>query len=112
LLLRFIAETIFKSSQKASAQKADQRYRIWHDALVRVMREAYPQTPYRIIESRQMVGLFTCVFVKESEMLRIREISLVTVKTGLGGHYGNKVNINILFFFFAVAFFHCYFNLE
>lgn len=40
--------------------------------------------------SKQLVGLFICVFVRESESVRIRDIQVETVKTGLGGFHGNK----------------------
>lgn len=34
--------------------------------------------------------LFSCIFVKASEAARLRDVALVTVKTGMGGRYGNK----------------------
>ena len=34
--------------------------------------------------------LYSCVFVKMSERTRLRDIAVSTVKTGLGGRYGNK----------------------
>lgn len=34
--------------------------------------------------------LFSCIFVKTREADRLRDISLITVKTGMGGRYGNK----------------------
>lgn len=36
------------------------------------------------------VQLFSCIFVKSKEADRLRDISLITVKTGMGGRYGNK----------------------
>jgi len=47
--------------------------------------------PYSIIHHETLVGLFTCVFVKNSQRDRIRDPSIVVVKRGLKGYYGNKV---------------------
>ncbi|GAA5867868.1 hypothetical protein JCM1840_003469 [Sporobolomyces johnsonii] len=66
-------------------------YRQWHDKLVQSVRLAMPpETPYSVVHVGDMIGLFSCIFVKTSEVERLRDISLITVKTGMGGRYGNK----------------------
>ncbi|KKY22217.1 putative inositol polyphosphate [Diplodia seriata] len=62
------AKSFFKSSKKKDA--SDQEH----------MSRQYPN----------MVGLFTCVFVKESERMRIRDMSAAEIKLGMGGLHGNK----------------------
>ncbi|GAA5987644.1 hypothetical protein JCM5350_001906 [Sporobolomyces pararoseus] len=66
-------------------------YRQWHDKLVQAVRLAMPpEEPYTVVHVGDMVGLFSCIFVKTKEADRLRDISLITVKTGMGGRYGNK----------------------
>ena len=43
-----------------------------------------------MVKSESLVGLFTCVFVRQSEFRNVRETAISTVKTGMGGRYGNK----------------------
>ncbi|GJN88709.1 hypothetical protein Rhopal_001675-T1 [Rhodotorula paludigena] len=69
-------------------------YRQWHDALVRAVRLSLPaETPYTVVHVGDLIGLFSCIFVKNSEMSRLRDVALVSVKTGMGGRYGNKGGI-------------------
>ncbi|GAA5932802.1 uncharacterized protein JCM15063_002209 [Sporobolomyces koalae] len=66
-------------------------YRQWHDKLVQAVRLAMPpEEPYTVVHVGDMVGLFSCIFVKAREADRLRDVSLITVKTGMGGRYGNK----------------------
>ncbi|GAA5978401.1 hypothetical protein JCM10908_004340 [Rhodotorula pacifica] len=66
-------------------------YRQWHDKLVQAVRMHLPaDTPYTVVHVGDMIGLFSCIFVKSSEATRLRDVALVTVKTGMGGRYGNK----------------------
>lgn len=51
-----------------------------------------PKTePYVLIHTAKLVGLFTCIFVREGERSKIREIQAAEIKTGMGGLHGNKV---------------------
>lgn len=66
-------------------------YRQWHDKLVQAVRMHLPaDTPYTVVHVGDMIGLFSCILVKTSEATRLRDSALVTVKTGMGGRYGNK----------------------
>lgn len=47
---------------------------------------------YVLLHSASLVGLFTCIFVKTSERVRIRDVQAAEIKTGLGGLHGNKVS--------------------
>ncbi|KAK4053795.1 hypothetical protein OIV83_001451 [Microbotryomycetes sp. JL201] len=70
-------------------------YRAWHDRLVQAVRLAMPpETPYTVVHVADMIGsieqLFSCVFVKSTEAAGLRDAAKLTVKTGMGGRYGNK----------------------
>ncbi|GAA5837701.1 hypothetical protein JCM9279_006838 [Rhodotorula babjevae] len=66
-------------------------YRQWHDKLVQAVRLNMPaETPYTVVHVADMIGLFSIVFVKSSEVPRLRDVAHITVKTGMGGRYGNK----------------------
>ncbi|KAI7935822.1 hypothetical protein MJO28_016693 [Puccinia striiformis f. sp. tritici] len=78
------------NSEKLS-DSVSQVYRKWHDKLVATVRTFMPpDDPYVVIHTENLVGLFTCVFVKSSERAKIRDIAVTTVKTGMKGRYGNK----------------------
>lgn len=85
---------LFGSKGKDSGTNGDKvshAYRQWTDKLTSAVRMAYPDTPYIKIHSESLVGLFTCVFVKQSERDYLRDVDVTTVKRGIGGIYGNKV---------------------
>ena len=46
---------------------------------------------YVLLHSANLVGLFTCIFVRQREKLNVGKLSATAVKTGLGGLHGNKV---------------------
>ena len=46
---------------------------------------------YVLLHSADLVGLFTCIFVRQREKLNVRKLNATEVKTGLGGLHGNKV---------------------
>lgn len=50
------------------------------------------EEPYYLMHVANMVGLFTCIFVKQSLKSRITDIAASSVKRGLGGLHGNKVS--------------------
>ncbi|KAI0056643.1 hypothetical protein BV25DRAFT_1831966 [Artomyces pyxidatus] len=81
-----------KKSGDAVSEKVTHAYKRWYDRLIMAVRLAMPpESPYTIVHSESLVGLFTCVFVKNSERLALRDIAINTVKRGMGGRYGNKV---------------------
>lgn len=65
--------------------------RAWYDRLILAVRLALPSTcPYKPILSESLVGLFSIIFVKVSQLHRCRDMEVSTVKTGMKGRYGNK----------------------
>lgn len=68
------------------------QYRAWRDYLVRLIEDNMPtDDPYCLLHTANMVGLFTCVFIKASHQSYVRNVCATEVKCGLGGLYGNKV---------------------
>uniref|UniRef100_A0A060T4Y1 ARAD1B03542p n=1 Tax=Blastobotrys adeninivorans TaxID=409370 RepID=A0A060T4Y1_BLAAD len=65
------------------------QYKAWQDRLFFTLANFLAE-PYKLVHSNNMVGLFTCVFVKNSLVPRIRGVQSSAVKTGLGGLHGNK----------------------
>ena len=76
------------------SDKVSSQYRLWMDQLALSIRAAMPvDCPYAIIHSENLVGLLTCVFVKQSVRHRIKSSAITTMKRGLRGRYGNKACI-------------------
>ncbi|KAF4602682.1 hypothetical protein EYR40_005898 [Pleurotus pulmonarius] len=69
-------------------------YKRWHDALVLAVRTAMPpDVPYVVVLTESLVGLFSCVFVKHSQRALLKDMSITSLKRGIGGRYGNKGGI-------------------
>ena len=88
------ARSLFKSSKKKESADRDHmshQYRAWRDYLVRCIDESISRgEPYTLLHTANLVGLFTCVFVKSSVRSRIRDVDAAEVKLGMGGLHGNK----------------------
>jgi len=69
------------------------QYRAWRDHLASCLVTYAPGTQYSLLHTANLIGLFTCVFVKSSERNRIRDLNAAEVKVGLGGTLGNKVGV-------------------
>lgn len=90
---KMTAKTLFtkKKSEKTLAEHISHRYKLWHDRLVQAVRVAMPpDCPYVLVHSENLVGLFTCLFIKESYRRYVKDLCVTTVKTGMGGLHGNK----------------------
>ncbi|TPX70252.1 hypothetical protein SpCBS45565_g01896 [Spizellomyces sp. 'palustris'] len=87
------AKQLLKGTKKSQQSHMDHRFKMWQEALVRAVDMAQSKARYRVVECRQLVGLFQCVFIKETEMVRIKDIAVNMVKTGLKGYHGNKGGI-------------------
>jgi hypothetical protein len=73
------------------SEKVTGAYKRWYDRLVLVMRQALPDIPYAVIHTESLVGLFSCIFIKQSERSKLGDVAVTTIKRGMGGRYGNKV---------------------
>lgn len=84
------------SKKKESSEKEhiSRQYRVWMEHLTRVINECMPlEESYVLLHSANMIGLFTCIFVKHKERQRIKDLSAAEVKRGMGGLHGNKVRV-------------------
>ncbi|KAJ7983108.1 Endonuclease/exonuclease/phosphatase [Mycena polygramma] len=76
------------------SEKVTSAYRKWYEYLLLAVRLAMPaQVPYTVIHTESLVGLFTCVFVKNSERMSVKDNVITSMKRGMGGRYGNKGGI-------------------
>lgn len=83
-----------KSEEGALSDHVTGAYKRWYEKLIPAVRLAMPpDTPYNVIHTESMVGLFTCIFVKSKERVLLKDIATKTVKRGMGGRYGNKGGI-------------------
>lgn len=77
------------------------RYKLWHDFLVQTIANNYGHNAYTVLKTDQLVGLFSCIFVRTSDMNRILVPESTSVKTGLKvmnkSIHGNKGGIAIRF---------------
>ncbi|KAI7869391.1 Endonuclease/exonuclease/phosphatase [Spinellus fusiger] len=102
------ARSLFASRKKIETlQAADEllthRYSLWHDYLVQVIAKNYGPNAYTVVKTDQLVGLFSCIFVKTSEENRVFDCHSTLVKTGMKvmnkSLHGNKGGIAIRFLF-------------
>lgn len=79
------------------------RYRLWHNFLVHILASEYGTDVYTVVKTEQLVGLFSCIFVRTSEAERVFHKDSTVVKTGLKvmskSIHGNKGGIAIRFLF-------------
>ncbi|KAI9779478.1 MAG: hypothetical protein M1835_004685 [Candelina submexicana] len=94
---KITAKSFFKGSKKKDASEHEhmsRQYRAWRDYLTRSIEDHMAlDQPYHLLHTANMVGLFTCVFVKASERAKVRNLNASEVKRGMGGRHGNKVGI-------------------
>ena len=93
---RMAAKNMLLGSKKGQegvlSDKVTRAYKRWYDRLTAVMRQAMPPgVLYSVVHTESLVGLFSCVFVKHTERMSLRDIAITTIKRGMGGRYGNKV---------------------
>ncbi|KAI0922136.1 hypothetical protein AcW2_006915 [Taiwanofungus camphoratus] len=83
-----------KNADGAISQKVTTSYKKWYDRLVLAVRLAMPpDVPYTVIHTENLVGLFSCIFVKNTERISLKQVAITTIKRGMGGRYGNKGGI-------------------
>lgn len=98
---RLTARSILsKSSSKGGSSNSaniSSQYRLWREKLESEMMRVSSNDDYQVLVCENLVGLFSCVFVKNKLQSKIRMLQSTTVKTGLGGLHGNKGAIVVRF---------------
>ncbi|RAK79434.1 putative inositol polyphosphate phosphatase [Aspergillus fijiensis CBS 313.89] len=80
-----------KKKDSGDKEHMSRQYRVWMEHLTRCINDCMPlEESYVLLHSANMIGLFTCVFVKHKERQRITDISASEIKRGMGGLHGNK----------------------
>lgn len=91
------AKTMFQSSKRKKEKEAkvvmsthiSGQYKAWQDRLGTEIAHSFGER-YNLVHSNNMVGLFTCVFVRAIDLGSFRSVKSNSIKTGLGGLHGNK----------------------
>lgn len=93
---KMAAKTVLLGGKKKGedgkiSEKVSSSYKRWHDRLVMAVKMAMPpDSPYTAIHTESLVGLFTCIFVKNAQRASVKDVAITTIKRGMGGRYGNK----------------------
>jgi hypothetical protein len=98
---KITAKSFFKKKkhkEDSEHEHMSHQYRAWRDHLVRVLDEVSPDQNYVLLHTANLVGLFTCVFVKSSERANIRDVCAAEIKLGFSGRVGNKGALVVRFF--------------
>lgn len=86
-----------KKRENNEKEHMSRQYRVWRDHLAACINDAMPlEESYTLLHTANLVGLFTCVFIKQKERERVRHVSGAEVKRGMGGLHGNKVCLGVL----------------
>ncbi|KAK2879980.1 hypothetical protein FQN49_000706 [Arthroderma sp. PD_2] len=97
---KITAKSFLKGKKKdADKETMSRQYRVWKDYLALCIREHMPNSEsYVLLHTASLIGLFTCVFVKQDVRERISNVSAAEVKRGMGGLHGNKGALILRFF--------------
>ncbi|OCH87674.1 DNase I-like protein [Obba rivulosa] len=96
---RMAAKTVLlggknKAQDGAISQKVTTSYKKWFDRVSLAIRTTMPpDCSYTVIHTENLVGLFSCILVKNVERNSLKHTAITTVKRGMGGRYGNKGGI-------------------
>ena len=83
-----------KKDDNGLSEKVSTGYKKWHDRFLYAVRLAMPaNTQYSVTHTDSLVGLFSCVLMKNSERGTLKDVVVSNVKRGMGGRYGNKVSV-------------------
>jgi hypothetical protein len=81
-----------KKEEGGLSEKVSTGYKKWHDRFLLAVRSAMPpDVLYSATHTDHLVGLFSCVLMKNSERATVQDVAVTKVKRGMGGRYGNKV---------------------
>lgn len=83
-----------KKDSDALSDRVTGAYKRWHDKLVSEVKAAYGPlgVEYTAVNTESLVGLFSCIFLRNTKEFVCREKQITAIKRGMGGRYGNKVS--------------------
>jgi endonuclease/exonuclease/phosphatase family metal-dependent hydrolase len=80
-----------KKDLDATEQHQSRVYREWRDYLSKIIsRYTSAQYTYSELHTSSLIGLFQCIFIRQEERPKLRDVHATNVKCGMKGHYGNK----------------------
>ena len=80
-----------KKQDDGLSEKVTGAYKRWYDRLILAVKSAMPSEGYVVVHTENLIGLFSCIFVKSQLKERLKDVSISTIKRGMKGRYGNKV---------------------
>ncbi|PVV03579.1 hypothetical protein BB560_001948 [Smittium megazygosporum] len=89
-------------------QEVSTRCKKWISELTAALEVVFPNERYTLVATKDLVGLFICVFAMSQHSNRIHSVGFSDAKTGLGGRYGNKGAVSVRFIVDDTAF--CFIN--
>jgi len=87
-----------KKGLEGSSTTLHAEHRRWADKLVGAVTFALPDERYKLLYTKELVGLLSCVMIKTQEMAVTRNCAAHTVSRGVRG-FGNKVRVIFRIFF-------------
>lgn len=85
-------------------------HRRWADKLVGAVTFALPDERYKLLYTKELVGLLSCVMIKTKEMSATRHCAAHTISRGVGNRFGNKgaVAVRLLIDDTSLCFLNCH----
>ncbi len=80
-----------KKQDDVLSEKVTGAYKRWYDRLILAVKSAIPSEGYFVAHTENLIGLFSCIFVKSQLKEQLKDVSITTIKRGMKGRYGNKV---------------------
>lgn len=94
---KITAKSLLKSKKKDKDRDPDReqhmsrQYRVWKEYLASCIDQMMPvNASYTHLHTANLIGLFTCVFVRDELRHSIKDLGSMQVKRGMGGLHGNK----------------------
>ena len=102
---RMAAKNVFLGGKKKTddglSDKVTGAYKRWYERLILEVKAAMPGgVAYSVAHTESLVGLFSCIFVKTAQRAMFDDVAVTTIKRGMGGRYGNKVNYTLFFLYY------------
>lgn len=83
------------TTESAASEVVDENIKLWQREMADAL--SGTGTEYKMIASRQLVGVLLCIFAKTSLAPKIKDMAIDHCKTGLGGMAGNKGGVAVRF---------------
>ena len=80
-----------KKGLEGASTTLHSEHRRWADKLVGAVTFALPDERYKLLYTKELVGLLSCVMIKTREMAATRNCAAHTISRGVRGRFGNKV---------------------